>query len=226
MYILHHRRKPSHTVTAVLVLAVIVGAAALFAKSYLSDDTTIGPTPAAVVSTVKDNKTAVKHITDPLFKFDLPDDWEPVQLADQPTGSRSWHNTKLNKGVRIITLFMDSVPANYAINRAVAIQPETNRMTVSGDVSDNCINFTGSDKTAQASATGKAPAKWQGVDFICDTGNYVRNVVGTGSAGSINATKLVGSTAGAHSVFFTYTDNSSSPNFSIFTDMLQTFELK
>lgn len=229
MYILHRRRQRPHVITAVVILIVLAGAGTMFGKDYFAAETTIGPTPAAVVSTVRDSRSAVKKINDPLYTFEIPQDWEAFQPAEQTTTaptSKSWRNTKGNKGVRVITLYLDSVPVNFAVNRAVALRPEGSHLTVSGDVSDNCVAFTGSDKVAQGSAAGKAPAKWQGVDFICDTGNYLRNVVGSGSAGAINSTKLSGPSAGAHSVFLTYTDSNASPSFGIFTDMLQSFELK
>lgn len=227
MYILHRRHKRIRTLTILVVLAVLAGSAAVFGKGYFSAETNIGPTPAAVVSTVHDTRSASKHINEAAFSFDVPNDWEPVQIPGLSAGTRSWQNTKDNKGVRAITLYLDSVPADFAINRVVAVEVADNRMTVSGDVSDNCTNFTGSGgQGSQASNAGKAPAKWQGVNFICDTGNYVRDVVGTGSAGTLNATKLVGPTTGAHNVFLTYTDNSASPDYGIFTDMLQTFQLK
>jgi hypothetical protein len=226
MYILHQRRKRAPIIATFVVVAVLAGAVAVFGKSYFATDTVIGPTPAAVVSTVHDSRSAQKHIDDPLFSFDVPHDWETFLPTDQTFATRSWRNTSDNKGVRVISLYLDSVPPNFAVNRAVAIQPEGNRMTVSGDVSDNCTAFTGSDQVGQASGSGKAPAKWQGVNFICDTGNYLRNVVGTGSTGTINTTKLTGPKTGAHNVFLTYTDSSASPSFSIFTDMLRSFELK
>jgi hypothetical protein len=168
----------------------------------------------------------VKNFDNRLFSLDLPNDWEATIVEGAPAGSQSWRNTANNKGVRLITLYLDAVPANFAINRVVAVEPVENHLTVLGDVSDNCINFTTADKQASAATAGKAPAKWQNVDFICDTGNYIRNVVGTGSAKSLNAAKLTGASGGPHNVFFTYTDNSSSPNFGIFTAMLQSFKLK
>jgi hypothetical protein len=227
MYILHRRNKRTRTITALVVVVLIIGAAAVFGKGYFTADTSISPTPAAVVSTIHDTRTTTKHIDDQLFSFDVPRDWEATQVSGLTAGSKSWQNTKDNKGVRVITLYMDNIPANFAVNRVVALRAESGRLFVDGSVSDNCTNFTGTSVASGPNAgNGKAPAKWQGVNFICDTGNYLRNVVGTGSIDGLNTVKLTGQNVGAHNVFITYTDNSASPNFGIFTDMLQSFKLK
>lgn len=229
MYILHQRHKRARTISALIVLAMLIGAGSVFGSQYLNTDTTISPTPAAIISTVQSPRASVKHINDPIFAFDVPMDWESFQPTDLTAGARSWRNTKDNKGVRAITLYLDAgIPATYAVNRVVALDPTGDRVTIDGNASDNCTSFTGntSGSGAQQSPTGTAPSKWQGVTFICDVGNYLRNVVGTGSKGSTNATKLVGSSTGAHTVFITYTDSSASPDFGIFTDMLQSFRIK
>lgn len=240
MYILHRRTKRTRILAMLAVFVALFAFAVIVGKNYVKGETTIGETPAATVFKVYDSHSVLKHFDEPTFSFDLPRDWEATSLLNAPAGSRSWHNTADSKGVRLITLFVDTIPPNFAINRVVAIQPMEDHLTVLGEVSDNCTNFTDASKqpantnmtngiaasVATGTATGSSTAKWQGVNFVCDIGNYLRNVVGTGTAGSLNVTKLTGPVAGTHSVFWTYTDNSASPNFDIFTAMLQSFKLK
>jgi hypothetical protein len=100
------------------------------------------------------------------------------------------------------------------------IEADGDRLTILNTVSDNCANFTGT--TVQGKKPDTAPAKWSGVDFICDLVTYTRNVTGTGSVGTINRVNLTGE-KGSHQYFFVYTDNSSNPDYSIFTRSLQSF---
>jgi hypothetical protein len=117
---------------------------------------------------------------------------------------------------------VDHIPTALAINRLLAVQSSGDKMTPVGMVSDNCTNFT--DKATESAATGTAPAKWNGVNFICDMANYERDVVATGSSGGINMVTL-SSKSGTHQVCLVYTDNSIDPDYSVFTDIVQSFTL-
>ena len=76
------------------------------------------------------------------------------------------------------------------------------------------------------STTGKSPAKWESIDFICDSGNYQRDVVGSVSGDGLNNINLTGPTKGPHRYFFTYTDNNSQPDYAIFSEALKSFKAK
>jgi hypothetical protein len=69
-------------------------------------------------------------------------------------------------------------------------------------------------------------AKWSGINFLCDLGNYLRDVVGTSSPEGINSVTLTGNTTGKHTLFFMYTDNTPSPDYSTFINALKSFQLK
>jgi len=225
MYILHRglsKRGANLVIFGVLMLAI--GGGALYVKSFLSSDTVIGPAPAAVVSHVYGKEKKTRHFDTAQFSFDAPKDWESFTPDGAYPGSLSWRNTANNKGVQVITLYMDTLPPNTAVNRAVGVSAVGPQITVNGDVSENCVNFTNQDATSKS--TGKAAAKWQNVNFTCDTGNYLRNLVGTSTEGGAVALPLEGPTQGKHKVFFTYNDATVNPDFTIFTAMLQTFKLK
>jgi hypothetical protein len=91
-----------------------------------------------------------------------------------------------------------------------------------GDVSDNCTTFTNGADSHQATQA----AKWDGLPFLCDTGNYERDVVGIVSSDGSNTVKVTGTTGATHRFFITYTDNSPSPDYTVFTAALRTFQAK
>lgn len=71
------------------------------------------------------------------------------------------------------------------------------------------------------------PAKWDGVDFLCDMDSKFRNVVGSSSPGNINKVTLTSQTSFTpHSFFFVYEDNNYNPEYTIFYEMLDSFKVK
>jgi hypothetical protein len=77
-----------------------------------------------------------------------------------------------------------------------------------------------------SSSAKPTPGKWQGVNFICDLPNYLREVAGTGSADGINMVSVTGPAGGKHAYFFTYTDHTVQPDFSIFRTIISSFQAK
>jgi hypothetical protein len=175
------------------------------------------PISTTTVSTPKQNK---KHIDERFFGLDLPADWQPVAPPRQPYAVHSWQNTAQNKGARRLDIYVDGAP-RLAVNRVLPIQANGARLVLLGQVSDNCITFTeGAKQTAAASML----AKWRGVKFLCDTANHERNVTGTSSPTGIDDVTLAGS--GKHSFFFVYTDNSATPDYDLFTNIITSFQAK
>lgn len=219
------KRRARSAIVAVLVVGALIGSG-VSAWQYMDTDTKIGPTPAPVVSKVLGAKSKTRtYTTGPgdLVNIDLPQDWEKFTPASALAGSYNWRNTAGNKGVRTITLYVDAIPQDFAVNRVLAVEGVENRIITLGGVSENCVNFSGQGRDTTGS--GKAPARWEGVRFTCDTGNYVRNVVGISSAATPGAVKLTG-TSGAHQLFVTYTDSDATPNHSIFTAAVESMRLK
>ena len=224
LYVAGHRAKRRHAgkvlLEVVLVLAAIA-AAILAGKHFLSADTSITDAPPATTSHVSAPTRSTKHIDESFFSLDLPDDWEPTKPPNEPYKIYAWQNTSQNKGVRTLHLYVDGAP-RLAVNRVLPIQADGARLVMLGDVSDNCVNFTdGAKSTGSSSLTGK----WRGVNFLCDTANDQRDVVGASSPGKVDGVTL-SSASGRHSFFFVYTDNSATPDYSIFTDAVNSFRLK
>jgi hypothetical protein len=116
---------------------------------------------------------------------------------------------------------VDTIPTNIGVNRVLPVQGEGSRV-IPTTVSDTCADFTG-DKVPGNQNT---PAKWGGIDFLCDLANYERDVVGTSSSDGVNTVKVTGATTGTHQIFFTYTDNGATPDFTIFVNAVTSFRMK
>jgi hypothetical protein len=225
LYVAGHRSKRRHPGRALLevliVLAVLVGA--IFAgKHFLSSDTTIGQTPPAQTTTVTARTQNKKHFTEQFFSFDLPSDWESMPPPNQPHRILSWRNTAQNKGVQQLNIYVDGAP-QLAVNRVLPIQANGSRLALLGQVSDNCATFTEGAKSASG---GSLQGKWRRVNFLCDTANIMRDVVGTSSPGGINTVAISSASSGRHSFFFTYTDNGATPDYDVFTNFITSFQLK
>ena len=154
------------------------------------------------------------------FTIAIPKSWQPVKVPSSLYKIYEWKTTI--GGSQILDIYQDSIPQSFPVNRELALQPDGGRVLTIGLVSDNCANFT---KTTGAS-TLAIPAKWQGVNFLCDEANYERDVIGTGSDSGINSIALTGDISGTHKFFFVYNNYSISTDFTLFYQILGSFYLK
>jgi len=214
----HHRKLYVWLISFVCLLAI-----GIFAGSKsLQDDTYITKAPAPVVSTLNYDDTKTIRFNEPHFTIALPSDWKLASSATTPDVTYRFQSTLAHEEARWLDIYVDGVPASFGVNRVLAVKANGSQLLLDGDVSDNCASFTGPVTGQPATAT---PAKWQGVDFLCDLGNYIRDVVGTSSPEGPNTVTLTG-TSGPHHFFFAYTDNNASANYTIFTAALKTFQAK
>lgn len=234
MYIMNRRTKSISRARFVLVSLLAVGvlaSSAAAARQYIDTDTKISATPEPVVTKVLGAKSKTRTVkTGPgnIISIDLPKDWEqfsPDSLtASTPVldGSYSWRNTIGNRGVRVITIYIDTVPNDLPLNRVLAVQAVDNRIVALGNVSDNCTNFSGQGR--QMTGSGRSPARWEGVQFTCDAANYGRNVVGISSAATPGAVKLTG-VSGSRQISIVYTDADATPKQALFAAAIESFRL-
>ncbi len=198
-----------------VILTIIIGGGAA-SLLLLHPDAKVSKTPAAVVRKITYDDGATITYNEPTFSITLPNDWKVEPVNDQPAPTYTWHGTNKDNTDRWIDVFVDAIPATLAVNRVVHVQANGGAISVISDVSDNCTTFG----NAPNQSSGVAQTKWEGLSFLCDTGNYTRDVVGTVSPDGINQVSLTGAT-GTHHFFFTYTDNSYTPNYQIFTKALK-----
>lgn len=157
-----------------------------------------------------------------IFHMQLPAGWKErtvtsgVAIPDYSFYSPSADAQQLD-------IFVTTLPTTMALNKAIVVSAQGDGVAYSA-VSDNCSTFTDSSKADPR--TKIIPARWQGIDFLCDTGNYARALVGIVSTEGINQVTLTGPETGAHKLFITYTDNSISPSYTTFYDILGSLRMK
>lgn len=215
-----HRKLYSWLIVGFIVVIVVGG---IGAHHFLRANTHLSSSPPVTLE-VKVPTVTTKRFTEPTFSIALPSDWKSRRVMQTPQPTYSWENTTGNVGVETLSVFVDTIPANLAINRVLAVQANSGSIVTASGVSDNCTTFTGTSITP--TTPEDITAKWAGVNFLCDTANYERDVVGTSSPQGINTVTVTGPTKGTHAYFFTYTDNSDQPDYTIFTNALMSFKAK
>jgi hypothetical protein len=167
-------------------------------------------------------------IDEPLYSFELPGDWKEIGRQSTPNEhSVSWQASKKGEDNRYLTLYVDVIPPDIAVNRLLPVSAQGATLSY-GDISEKCETFTGNGTVDASRGTQlkPAPAKWQGVSFICNLPRMVDNQIGTGSSEGINQVTVTGPGKGAHRYFFLYTDRNIQPNYNILYEAVRSFHAK
>jgi hypothetical protein len=225
MYKLGHRSSHKHKLYATLILlfAGLIIAGIWGANTYLKPDTTLG-TSEGVIRHVDVVTPPTKEVSNSIFSMNIPKSWHATTSQLIPAPQYAWRGAGTEGSPRSLEIYVDAIPATMAVNRLLPLRANGSKVVVGDDLSDNCVNFTDAVQTDRR--TGKILAKWSGVNFYCDAANSARNLVGTGTPEAINSVELRGPLAGKHRFFFIYTDHSAEPDYTIFTDMLKSFQVK
>jgi hypothetical protein len=202
---------------AALVFGAVIGVRMLHADTHIAD------TPKVVTRKITYDTPNTGVFEGSTFKLTLPSDWKPMPVTDTPTPTYSWHGKSKDDVARWIDVYVDADVATFSLNRVVSVQANGAGLSVTSEVSDNCTNFTGAPV---GSGQSHIQAKWQNLTFLCETGNYARDVVGTVSPDGLNTVIVTGPLKGMHHYLFVYTDNSASADYKIFTDALKSFVAK
>lgn len=217
-------RKIIHTVVTVVLTLVIFGGAALAFNFYKHDtETTLTDNPGKqIISTVKATNAADAGFTEAHFTFNLPSDWKKTaELTTGPYHKYSYQATKKNADNRYLDVYIDSIPTTMVVNKEVAVHAEGGKLT-HGEISENCANFT----TMAGLKSAPAPAKWDGVNFLCDMDGTSRNIAGTSSTDAVNKVTLQADDGTKHDFFFVYEDDNYNPDYGIFYNVLDSFSVK
>jgi hypothetical protein len=212
-------------VVVLLMLLALCAAAAYVAYMVLSEaDETIS-TPQAITREYAppQGEDTKEFIQQGLFTITLPSDWVLKGHNETPHNLYSYQATEKNEDNRWLEIYVDRVPTDAAFNKLLPVIIENNKIVVTGSVSENCIEFTGPQGNPRGAGVDSLPAKWQGVDFLCDLSNYTRNVVGVGTVAAKHNIVLNGPTAGQHTFYFKYIDHNISPDYQILEKALQSF---
>lgn len=216
------RSKKPRLFLSLLVLAVLAGIGFRYYQKLAAETETVIITKSEVTKNTPRANEEKWRFDEAAFAFDLPADWKKVAPESVAYTNFRYQSTKAAADNRFLTIYMDNLPLDKAVNKVVAIKPAGDQLSA-GKASDTCQKLPGG--TAAAGSL-KIPMNYDGVPFLCDNDSKHRNVIGTSSPGSVNAVKLTGPTAGAHTFFFTYEDNNYSPDNTIFYKMLESFKVK
>lgn len=221
---LRHKKRHAIIVTTTSLLTVTILAIALL---YLINQTTkkINSVsgPSVLIGQISSNPNSYQQINEPDYSFNIPTGWRQIKtVSNNLQNSITWESFIKYATNRYFTIYSDPIPTSYSVNRELPL--ESHGATVSfGSLSDNCANFT---NTGGTKSLVPVLAKWQEVEFYCNSPNFADNQVGTGSVGSINSVSVVGPMTGSHHYFFLYIDRNSSPDYSILYAMLNSFQAK
>lgn len=189
----------------------------------LKPKTTITQSKAVTSKVAYDTKTT--HYSETDFSIDLPSTWK---LLPRPLGeyqSYTWSSGDTGSDEQEIEIYEDTIPVNFAVNKVLILEGEVDHVQIDGTASDECNTFT-NNVGGQDSQTG-VPAKWQNVSFLCDRLNQERDTIGTSSTDGVNTVILQNQSTGQkHKFFFTYTDQSLSPDYAVFYAALQSFKMQ
>ena len=179
-------------------------------------------TASKAVTTKVSYQGKTKHYNEGDFTIDIPAEWTAAPRPPYTYQSFTWRNTDKANAIEI-EIYEDTIPANFAVNRALIVHGETTHLELTGQASDNCVKYT-KDLTSNQAELG-VPAKWQNVDFFCNRNTSTRDIIGTSSSDGINTVLLRSSGGAPHKFFFTYTDNQINPDYTVFYNALATFSM-
>ncbi len=202
------------------ILCAVVVVAVWF---FQGEDAIVNTKP--VTRTVVSAEQRTIEFKEKLFRFSLPDDW--VMQSKDPYLYKL-QATKKNASNRFLSIYVDTdLPAKMAVDRLLPVH-YVNKTIVPGTISDDCQSFTGGSVSSaqEAQKLPDTPAKWEGVNFMCDLSHYNRNHVGIGSSDGINMVYLTGTDGVRHKIFFLYTDHNITPDYTILYEMLKSFRMQ
>jgi hypothetical protein len=162
----------------------------------------------------------LRHYNEGDFTIDIPVEWEKLPRPPYTYQSFSWHNIDKANGQEI-EIYEDTIPANFAVNKALIVSGSTDHIELVGAASENCQKYTKNLTTGQDELG--VPAKWQNVDFNCNRNTSSRDTIGTSSTDGINTVNLTSHNGTQHKFFFTYTDNQIAPDYAVFYNALSSF---
>ncbi len=218
-----HKPRRKHYWAWAIVLALIVGGVA-FGLSSLKPNTQIKNADAVTKSITGTSPTETYRKG--TFSIALPRGWQFTSVQKDVYTIYHFKSALSGEaGNRSMDVYEDSNLPKFPINRMVPVvaTEEGKLIANSSEVSDNCTAYTTGETTGRASISQLA--KWQGIEFLCDMANPLRNVVGTGSKDGLNTVKINSLSTGPHRYFMTYTENNNRPDYNIFIAAINSFQV-
>jgi cytochrome c-type biogenesis protein CcmE len=210
-----------------LAFALVFVAVAIFGLTQFLKSLHQAPvvTQSKAVVTKVSYKGKTKHYLQPDFSIDIPIEWKLQPREPNTYQVFTWDVVDRADNISI-AVYEDTIPTNFAVNKALVINGQTNHIELTGQVSDNCIKYTIDGNTQVVNGLQGVRAKWQNVDFLCNRATTTRDVTGTSSTDGINTVILKKADGSSHKFFFTYSANQIDPNYTIFYNALSTFSMR
>lgn len=207
-----------------LVLLAGLGVAGVFFFHVIYESEEEFTLPKPIVHEYAQPDDGMQVVEQTGFRMKLPKDWEFRGHDTDRYNLYRWRSSAETGGNRELYVYVDTFPAEQAFNRIVPVYVDSNRIIVSGPISDNCTTFTDPHDTA---TTKTMPAKWQGANFLCDIANAPRNVVGVAVVNKQTpGVELTGATGGRRTYMFVYIDATIQPDHEVLDAALASFEVK
>jgi hypothetical protein len=217
------RRQVTGLLLLLLFVVLPVGLLAIFGRKFLHSNTVIRQS-AAIVTPVVSQPGALHAYDAGIFTIKLPAAWKQLAGEKQPYDLYRWQTGSDSSTAQSIEVYQDTIPQNFAVNRLLPVRANGAQLSLLNTASDNCASFT--KAPAGPAGPNGTLAKWNGVPFLCDLNNYERDVIGTSSLEGINTVALTGETSGSHKFFFAYTDYTLNPDYTVFYNALDSFQVK
>ena len=203
-----------------LISFVIIG---LYIRNMLKPEKTITQSKAITKKVVYESKT--KHYVEDNFTIDIANAWHEAPPQPSIYKIYTWEVSEKGTNGQQIQIYEDTIPETFAVNKLLVVEGGLEQLQISGSASDNCIKYTKGSPAVNGRTA--VPARWQGIDFICDTASSQRDVIGTGSDDGINMVIMKSPVQGTtHKYFFTHTDHRVSPDYTDFYDALRSFRMQ
>lgn len=201
----------------IIILIILICSGIIWLKDRLNPQVVIKQTNA--VTTQVSYNSPTKVYNEPGFSIALPNTWQLLPKTPSEYQMYTWEGPNRETDGQELTVYINTIPENMAVNHVLVVQGENDQLTLDGTASENCTTFTSSP--ALPNSTG-APAEWSGVSFLCDQANPERDVVGTSSSDGVNTVILKNLSTGiSRKFFFTFTDDSIDPDYTVFYNALQ-----
>lgn len=205
-----------------LLIVLLLAGLGWWVYKYAFKPNTTVKQAKAVVTAVEFDESKTKHFDEPNFGIDLPVDWVEHSHNTTPYNVYSFQGGTNASIQRRIDIYEDKIPTGLSLNRALAVESNGPKITLRGEASDNCANYT---KDPHTTNTDSLKAKWQNFDFLCNAANSSRNVTGTVSAEGNNQLTLTGA-VGQHRYFLVYSENSYTPDYRVFYSAVESLQVK
>jgi hypothetical protein len=169
-----------------------------------------------------------KTFDEELYSISLPTDWELYRRNENNLfKTNEYRATKSLEDGRTLTVYMDSMPDNFALKLLLPVDVTGDRLA-HRPVSSRCEEFTkgAEDRIRDGRAVDVVQAKWDNVEFTCETSAY-RFVVGIGEPKTGKLGAMIRSSDGTeHMIFIVYQDATGRPSEQILIDALNSFKMK